>query len=416
MASDVREYLRAAQAAEIRGDKARAAEILRTVAGEYQKAGNDPRAQQMLRHAERLEGSPSQVPLPAPQLERAPEPSPEPRSAAVEARDDGARGNRRSRAADPEFAERGPALADPAAPAWCSFCCRPGDEVGPLVAGPAGAFICAACATESASLLGGASRSSSSAPDAARAQPSSEHQGEAIFALQTMPAPVAAKASAARSYSQPQRKVISALQTALREGAQLILLVGPEGSGKTTCLRSLQAQGLGDCVDTVDGASIGRGTLLLDRAETFSSEAFERLSRLLSSTGSPCILAVRGRAPSSGALLSDRHRRVELHPTGELARGTHGKIPHELLQRVQRVVVLPAPKAEDLSEMAKWLFEERGATASPELVAYIAAEALKSGHGGHELKALVDRVPRGAWRRVGGERRSRGSMKKKRRR
>lgn len=119
MASDVREYLRAAQAAEIRGNTVRAIELLRAAAAAYQRAGNHPRAEQMLRHAQRLEARPAKPP----------------------------------RSVDLEFAERGPSLADPAQAAWCSFCCRPGDEVGPLVAGPAGAFICTACASQASSLL-----------------------------------------------------------------------------------------------------------------------------------------------------------------------------------------------------------------------------------------------------------------------
>src|SRR5262249_60349957 len=80
MASDVREYLRAAQAAEVRGEKARAAELLRTAADEYQKAGNDARAQQMLRHAQRLEGSPPEVVHFAPRQVRSPQAVPDPAS------------------------------------------------------------------------------------------------------------------------------------------------------------------------------------------------------------------------------------------------------------------------------------------------------------------------------------------------
>ncbi len=129
MASDVREYLRAAQAAEIRGDTVRAIELLRTAAAAYQQAGNRPRAEQMLRHAQRLEARPSTAPP----------------------------------AVDPEFAQRGPTLADPAQAAWCSFCCRPRDEVGPLVAGPASAFICSTCASQASSLLAARASSSRSA-------------------------------------------------------------------------------------------------------------------------------------------------------------------------------------------------------------------------------------------------------------
>jgi hypothetical protein len=151
MASDVREYLRAAQAAEIRGDTGRAMELLRSAAAAYQRAGNHPRAEQMLRHAQRLEAHPSAAP----------------------------------RAVDPELTQRGPTLADPAQAAWCSFCCRPRDEVGPLVAGPAGAFICTACASQASSLLAARASSSRSADtgDGAAVQPPVQLGGEGMAPL-----------------------------------------------------------------------------------------------------------------------------------------------------------------------------------------------------------------------------------------
>jgi len=151
MASDVREYLRAAQAAEIRGDTVRAIELLRSAAAAYQQAGNQPRAEQMLRHAQRLEARPLKAP----------------------------------HAVDPELTQRGPTLADPAQAAWCSFCCRPRDEVGRLVAGPAGAFICTACACQSSSLLAAraSSRRSADTGDGATVQPSVQWAGEGIAPL-----------------------------------------------------------------------------------------------------------------------------------------------------------------------------------------------------------------------------------------
>jgi hypothetical protein len=390
MASDVREYLRAAQAAEIRGDKASAAEILKAAADAFQQAGNDPRAQQMLRHVARLKGNPAEEPLEATQPDLASGLTPGIPSA-EEIREASRRGERRSRAADPEFAERSPMLADPDAPAWCSFCCRPRGEVGPLVAGPAGAFICAACAGESTSLLGGPRRPSSSAPiasGAVSAPPLSRRQGEAI----------------------------SSLQAALGEGIRLALLIGPEGAGKTTCLGWLQAQGLGDYLASIDGAAIGPGALLLDGAEGLSAEASERLSGLLSSHPFPCVLAARGVAPSPAMHLRDRDRSVALYTTDELARATAEKIPRVLLRLVRSAVVLAAPDAGDLSQIAKHLLEEKGAAVSSELVRSLAVEAFKSGHGGHELKALVDRVPRGAWMPVGGAKQPPGPTKKPRRR
>ncbi len=414
MASDVREYLRAAQAAEIRGDKARAVQLLRTAADEYQRAGNDPRAQQMLRHVERLqasgleqgaalrqperpqlvEPSRSQADIAVRQLKQAHLPeagrleaevvlksgelaarlAPELRIATSRLAD-AAAGERRSGAADPEFAERGPALADPAAPAWCSFCCRPRQEVGALVAGPAGAFICAACATHSSALLGGA---------------------RTLTPGVSLPS----EALAVGAPSQPQREAISALRTAVKERARLALLVGPEGSGKTLCLRALEEEGLGQYAEAIDGASIGRGALLLDGAERLSMEALRQLALALGANPFPCVLAARGTRPSA-MQLRDSDRRFALHGTQELARATGGKIPHELLRLVRTAASLPAPTVQDLSRMAKRLLEHRGLGASSELAARIAAEASRSGDGGHEVRALVDRVPAGTWKPAG---------------
>ncbi|MGC4116039.1 MAG: ClpX C4-type zinc finger protein [Myxococcales bacterium] len=52
--------------------------------------------------------------------------------------------------------QRGPTLANPQDDHWCSFCCRPKAEAGPMVAGPAGAFICVKCLEVSGRLLAGA--------------------------------------------------------------------------------------------------------------------------------------------------------------------------------------------------------------------------------------------------------------------
>jgi hypothetical protein len=134
MGDDVREYLRAAQAAELQGNKPQAVELLRKAAALYRNQGNTSRALQMLRHAHRIDGKNAEVEQELGRMEWLP------------VLDEPARPR--------ELIERGPTLADPALQAWCSFCCRPRTEVGELVAGPAGAFICAACVRESFRLLG----------------------------------------------------------------------------------------------------------------------------------------------------------------------------------------------------------------------------------------------------------------------
>jgi hypothetical protein len=117
VADDVRQLVMFAQAAERSGDLRMAQELLEQAARACEAAGRTARAEQLRRHALRLaETLPGDAKRP--------------------------------------FVERLPALADPAVSAWCSFCCRPDGEVGRLVAGPAGAFICKACVLRAQGLLG----------------------------------------------------------------------------------------------------------------------------------------------------------------------------------------------------------------------------------------------------------------------
>lgn len=117
MAEDVRELLRLAQEAERSGDLAMAEALLERAAAAADLEGQGERAARLRRHARRLS-------------ERLP----------------GELGRR--------LVDRVPVLADPAVAAWCSFCCRPDGEVGPLVAGAAGAFICSGCLRRAEALLG----------------------------------------------------------------------------------------------------------------------------------------------------------------------------------------------------------------------------------------------------------------------
>ncbi len=57
MAENVRDVIRAAQAAELGGDKPRAIELLRRAATMYRRAGSFTRAEQLLRYALRLDSS-----------------------------------------------------------------------------------------------------------------------------------------------------------------------------------------------------------------------------------------------------------------------------------------------------------------------------------------------------------------------
>src|SRR5438046_3184525 len=153
MPDEVREYVRAAQQAELRGDKPQAVELLKKAAVLVRSGGNYQRALQLLRHAQRLDGNEPQLADEIRRLEWLPD-KPFLRAVDVENETEAALQPLRDlEGSVQQLIDRGPTLSDPELAAWCSFCCRPRTEVGDLVAGPAGAFICATCLRESARLL-----------------------------------------------------------------------------------------------------------------------------------------------------------------------------------------------------------------------------------------------------------------------
>jgi hypothetical protein len=130
---EAKDLVREAQRAEVSGNKKEASRLLREAAASYAQAELPAREQKMLRHAERLEGDEwgfgDSLLADAADVERVVETA----RTLVEKK-------------GPELAERERAL-------WCSFCCRPNLEVGALVAGVTGVYVCAECVVASAHLL-----------------------------------------------------------------------------------------------------------------------------------------------------------------------------------------------------------------------------------------------------------------------
>lgn len=134
--SNARELLREAQEAEVRGDKAEAVRLLRRAAEVYRDQKLGTKAIKVLRHIRRLEGvDEDAVPALEPVMPFETQVFEGPKEPRL-------------------MPERGPALADPAVPAWCSFCCKPDKEVGRLVAAPTGTYICGGCITAAKEMLG----------------------------------------------------------------------------------------------------------------------------------------------------------------------------------------------------------------------------------------------------------------------
>nr|WP_256434495.1 ClpX C4-type zinc finger protein [Myxococcus sp. CA056] len=278
----------------------------------------------------------------------------------------------------PRIIERGPARADAALDAWCSFCCRPRAEVGDLVAGPAGAFICKACLTESASLLGDVS------PVPLPARPRS---------------PV--RASAAMDFvGQPD--VRSSMERALQSGARCILLVGAEGWGKSVLLQMLQRQGRGTLTPVASLAEdLSASPLFVEDVDRLSTEHQTALSVFLARESRPSVvLSARGLAPEPGKLILRGGEERLLVPTTEaLSRAVRGVIPVSILEHVQVLLSLHPPTREDYVEMARvrLALREPATSLSDSVLSAFAAEAERSPRAGHELQALLQRVPPGTW-------------------
>jgi hypothetical protein len=301
--TDVRELLAGAQAAEARGDKGEAISLLRRAAEVYRDAQNPGRALKMLRHIRRLEGFDedfedvaamvSQLPDAAPQLE---DPEPEvarPRGRMIE--------------------ERGPALASPELDAWCSFCCRPKREVGPLVAGPTGTFICAACTGKAGAFLA------------------------APLPADTKWETVSTRTATVLSHQHEAMRAIS------REDSKIALLLGPAGAGRTTLLSAL-----GD-------PSVAK----LDLDAPLSSLPNARR----------VVIAVRAQPPPPPLVIAGR----PVYDTATLVTAVGGLVPEETLARVDAVGVLPAFDASTLRELAEAL----GVKDSVEQLVSLALKAAK---------------------------------------
>jgi hypothetical protein len=348
---DPRELIRLAQADEVAGNDAAAAERLRRAATLYREQGKDARAEQLERHASRLTSNEKTV------LRSALTPPAGPNDV-------------RSRTTLPEqeaaaSPQRGPTRADPATDAWCSFCCRPDDEVGALIASPTGAFLCRGCAEESLTMLAGPPRPSASSdlPELLENQ--------------------------ARAYQE--------LEVAIALGARAILLLAAEGSGTTTALQALARKGAGEYVRARELLRqwVHSRELFIDDADLLSQEELETLAARL--VDREFVLALHGELPGAAVELTSNGRKARVNSTSELKSATRGRLPLFLLERFDAVVVLPPLDEPALRQIAARAAAKLGRTPAPAVLDRLVAEAMQSGRGAHELIAMLRRHPRGEW-------------------
>jgi hypothetical protein len=97
-------------------------------------------------------------------------------------------------------------------------------------------------------------------------------------------------------------------------------------------------------------------------------------------------------------LLSDSGR-LPVPTTAVLSEAVRGSLPVFLLEQVQLLVSFEKPGVEDLIEIARRRLASReDCRLSDEALTALATEAARSPRSGHELQALLARVPPGTWR------------------
>ncbi|WP_418766429.1 ClpX C4-type zinc finger protein [Myxococcus xanthus] len=274
--------------------------------------------------------------------------------------------------------ERGPTRADAALDAWCSFCCRPRTDTGDLVAGPAGAFICKSCLTESQSLIG-----------------------------DVTPVPLP-------TVSRPERPVTpvlglvgqgatqALLTQSLGAHARTLLLVGPEGSGKSVWFQQLQREAVGVITTVADlDLTTSSRTLLVEDVDRLDASSHATLRAFLARDSRPAVvLSARGVGTEARglSLRGDSHS-VPVPTTAALTQSVRGTVPTDILEQVQVLLTLQVPTQSEFVEIARQRLASRepAVSASEDVLIALAQEASRSPRAGHELHALLNRVPTGTW-------------------
>jgi hypothetical protein len=294
------------------------------------------------------------------------------------------------RAEESSMFDRGPTRADPTIDAWCSFCCRPSVEVGALIVGPTGSFICGACVTESRGLLGQEDDTVSARPRASRRK---ETQAAAMPLI-------------------GQEEARALLERALQAGARRLLVIGPEGSGKSVWFRELASEDRGT-VATLDTLEQGGGgsVVLVEDVDRFMTEDWTRLGSWMARYPErTVVMSARGSLEAPGLVLSGPAGSLPVFTTLALSSAVLDSIPLELLEQVQVALSLRAPTAAELLEIARKRLALAGSelVLSDEVLAAFAAEAARSPRAGHELNALLSRVLAGSWSLAGEEKKAPG--------
>lgn len=198
-----------------------------------------------------------------------------------------------------------------------------------------------------------------------------------------------------------QESARETLERGLETGVRRVLVLGPEGSGKSTWMRMLVEQGRGVLVtaDSLEHAP-GDAVLIVEDVDRLPSSEQSVLSTFLARhPGRIVLMTARGLPAALGSVLVSDSGRLSVPTTAALSEAVEGSLPVPVLEQVQLLVSLGRPGVEDLVEVARRLLASREDTRlSDEALTALATEAAGSLRAGHELRALLARVPPGTWR------------------
>lgn len=388
---EARQHIKAAQEAEIAGNREGAVRHLERAALAYLRVGQHARAAQMYKNCLRLapdrkdfqdalekaerwaaqrSGTETMGGPNITELHAVPSASEEPPGPAIVS----------GEGFDALAIPRGPQRMPEGLEAWCSFCCRPTQEVGELVAGPAGAFICAECVGTSIKMLGLAAAPAPAPPQTPAAAPRPPSKA----------APVHAPARPT-IWLGPE-PVLLAAQAALTGRGPPLVLAGGEGTGKSALLTSLLE----------DRPELAQ--LSFARADDVPPEGALLVEQLeLATPAQRAALAKRG-------FVATWRAEVEAEPLPvQVGEALHAfpvakdfPLPPELSTCL--VLVLGPPTAHLLDRLLERELEAAGPKLEPELKATLVTRALTSGRGAKGLLAelgMLRSLPSGAPLQVG---------------
>ncbi len=167
----------------------------------------------------------------------------------------------------------------------------------------------------------------------------------------------------------------------MRARARLALVIGPEGAGKSSWLRSLGSQPDLRHIEVRQPLAPPEEAELLGWLEAPARAAF---------------LEVRAPVPPPALVLQGEHGEEPLHDTATLIEALPLLSP-SLLARVDAVIPFDPPQAEELAALGRVLAEGRGVFLVEATLARLAALAQRAQRGAHELATLIARIPPGRY-------------------